>query len=839
MSQIVLGSNRGKITRASPERQAKNKASRPKSFKERASEQGLTKREAASKRVAEAKGNTSKAEAITKVGQERLSSQTNVEPSTSASVEGINDPLQVTIFGAKTQAQQTAAELTAKRVGSSLITSFSKAARKQKESRRNAQVRAVFAATETRAEPIKTPGTFTKIKEKIYDTENLSVAQAITSRKEQVAANVIVAASIGQQADGTFILAPGSEGVVNLFVEDARKSREATNKIIEGGREARLSKVVTPYEQQIAKGVRTLIPVPPKSIKDFSKTDTSELSSIPKKLSDIRIGIQEGADQLAAGYARSIVEKPYTFTIKVGAYSALAYGLPSLAAGVAKGVSSTTNVLKSVPTINKAFQVSKTIGLTENIAGAFKGAQVLGSVGLPTYFVAKKVEQIRLAPSGEKAFTTGKILAGDITPLLLGAITGAGLRSVTEKAVGYVRTRGLKEVRAEDIIPERTLEGKQTYPLAPTRTHKRLFTESAAGKKLGYEDPRVFHASSQPLPRELPETVIIKESESEIAGLFNAPFVSPQFLRVTNGEKIKFFGLKIFEPSPIGKPTVSLIKPTGIEVSPVRILNKNPLKAEFITPKPGVSQIPLVKTEVEALLAPGTILKETGNNFFFSYKGQRIPIEEFTAVPAQAVGTSAGTLGSASYYSVPSSPSVINPSFFSIFDIDTVQSISSSSTTKSKPSLSYSVGSSSSVSNFSSFSISSPSSKSSSSSTSLRSFIEPRSRSGGSSSPPSSPIPSIPRSPSSPFRPTLPTSRTTPSRTTTFIPTSTPYTPFNFDINIKGSQPKISKVFNIRRPRSRYVASLLGIERKAKAPRRKIKKKRLTGLEFRPLAIGI
>lgn len=803
-----------------------------KSFRQRAAEKGLSKREAASQRVAIAKGQTARAAAIGATGQSRLS-PTPASTSGGPTPGGAADPSRVTIFGATTPEQQLAATITAKQTGAAFGQAFAREGTRQlsareKESQREAQARAVISSIRTPAEPIRSPGLFTRGLESAFGVTGLSTAKAIARRKESQARTIIGAAGVAQDTSGTVLLAPGTEPLVSTFSSRATRARAGATQIESEGFEARASRKIAPFESTISKGIRSTIPIVSeeqraRGIPSGPRAVTLEK---PGRIESIRRGLDVGATQFSAGAARSITEKPVTIAAKTALFAGLTLGLGPLAAGATRGAGAAAGL---------ATKLGVSAKVITGVSGAIRGAETLGAVGLPVFFAARTGERIAAAPKGQRAFRTGELFATDIAPIIGGAIIGTSIRSGLQRVGGIIRTRGLKEVPAESIIPRRTLEGRETFPLAPKKVQPKLFKESKAGKSLGIDDPVVFTASPQPLPRDIPRGVTIKASESEFPGLFTAPFVSPRFLRVTSAEKTRFFGTRLFEPSSIGRPTASLIKPTGVEVAPFKVLSKSPFRAVFRTPKPGVAQIPLLKTEVEAILPPGTILREAGpSRFFFRFQGQRVPIEEFIATPGVASPATLGAgLGTGSSLSSGAITSVVSPALFGVPPIRfATPSTSRVPTTRSSVT---SAASSRAIASSIGFAPTSRAAPASRRASPISRGAPPSRRATPAPSRAAPPVRRAP--PSSPFRP-APPSRAAPVRSsllTSIIPTPTTGIDFSFKPRRRVSKRR-TRTFSLERV-FKFQPSIVGIETRTTITKKEAKEKVLSGFEVRGIPI--
>lgn len=309
-----------------------------------------------------------------------------------------------------------------------------------------------------------------------------------------------------------------------------------------------------------------------------------------------------------------------------------------------------------IPSIKKYTEKEK----RERDIGFGKGV-VLGAVG--TTVVG--VEGIATLP---KAVATTKVF--DVSPDVgqrlkeAGPSFGRTLRTDTGIAVGMVaaevalfkgfqyaprliqkgtdiyRTRGLKEIGMKEVIAPEYFAGQRWPAMRRGQTIGELQKEFRAMLP-GEVRPAGYTAYPRPLA-EGP----VQAGKSAFPGIYQAPELSPHFLRVTEGER-KVFGLNPFDTF---RPTAHRITPKSFKLVPsVSPTEKRPLlragrpkeeiirlrreRQEFFKTAPkGYSYIPFEKTEKESILVFGTPIKETRERFFFKFEGRRIPIKEYEVV---------------------------------------------------------------------------------------------------------------------------------------------------------------------------------------------------------------
>jgi hypothetical protein len=237
---------------------------------------------------------------------------------------------------------------------------------------------------------------------------------------------------------------------------------------------------------------------------------------------------------------------------------------------------------------------------------------VTGTAG-GVYFASKALQEVSKDPA-DFIFGTGKYIvqepyefAGGLAGLKAGPKVWDASRTITKTALPK-----------ENLIPADVLSGKNRFPLSSKDPNIQLKLFLEKSQRLPEQtDPFGFHASPQPL-----KNLIVEGSESEFPGLYVSYGVSPNFLKIN---KASFSAIKnsfktnIFESmlSRWSKPSVAAIENLDFVVG-----KKG---------KPGQAFLPGVKTEVEAVVAPGTELIPTGSNYYFKYNGRRVPIMQFKA----------------------------------------------------------------------------------------------------------------------------------------------------------------------------------------------------------------
>lgn len=201
-----------------------------------------------------------------------------------------------------------------------------------------------------------------------------------------------------------------------------------------------------------------------------------------------------------------------------------------------------------------------------------------------------------------------------------------GVTKAIPKGIGYVRTIGRKEIPVAKLIPKGVRIGKKGFPVALKRLHYKIFMEKYA-KLPDIKEQIVYHAAPRPL--EFP----VKKY------LFVAPQISPHFLRMAER------GLGIGYPTWKGLKTI-FQRPKVAAIIPKMIVKGRPKGWRIAYMKPryrpkgwkgvfgrkGWAYIPRYKPEVEALIPAKTEAALISKQFYFRWKGVRVPIDVYRAV---------------------------------------------------------------------------------------------------------------------------------------------------------------------------------------------------------------
>lgn len=230
--------------------------------------------------------------------------------------------------------------------------------------------------------------------------------------------------------------------------------------------------------------------------------------------------------------------------------------------------------------------------------------------------------------TGEKIGEVLRTEPGYATGIVIGTyLTGKGTEFILTKGVtsgvDIYRTKGLTELETKNVVAPEFFKG-QKYP--------QISKGEKAGQLLEEFKEGGYTASPKPIK---PEKGVLPGS-SELPGLYQAPKVSPAFLKVSSEEKTAFS----FNPFGTLRPTVSKVTPTAYELAPgvsygssVNPSKLGSIKQFFIEgAEKGKAYVPFIKTEKEAVIPSGTMLEQLPTKEYFKFEGRKIPIEEFKTI---------------------------------------------------------------------------------------------------------------------------------------------------------------------------------------------------------------
>lgn len=354
--------------------------------------------------------------------------------------------------------------------------------------------------------------------------------------------------------------------------------------------------------------------------------------------------------------------------------NAVIYGA-SFGAGALIGGGS--SLIGTIPKVGKGLQTG--LKISELGAGAYFGGGFVLDTATRAYFSDTPLE-------------AGKITGVAVKDITIAGFGFSGGKIAATKAEGYFRTRGREFIEIK--------QGE--FPQSATNKQLDLFKQNEI-PELGSK-PGAFHTTSDVFWK---DTITPKAGTSELPGLYGSTQISTPFSRISgSGANKKFFPniKELFTPS--GKPGVAYLQPEGFRYSRAikgtNVVNGQSFSYRWVNPaKPGYADVPLIKTEIEAIFRPDAgSYGFTGGKYFTNIKGIRVPIDTFAY--SGAGGNTVNVLGlnlkgGSGSYSLPTSQAIFSPGAFSI------TSITSQSNNIVYPSLSKSFFKSSSLTGSSSF----------------------------------------------------------------------------------------------------------------------------------------
>lgn len=567
-----------------------------------------------------------------------------------------------------------------------------------------------------------------------------------------------------------------------------------------------------------------LSPTDPFGYKSFRlRKDEKELEALNRKNIEtmVRFSIDDEGEYSPKKFGLKFFTKA-----PLGVYASLSTASAVAGLGFTKAAPLVSKSVSKLPAIPQA--IVKGGGLA--IKGAFNDKFFVTS-GLAA-IEATKVKRLK-----EAGYSNIDIEAELLKDVVYSQAITSGFYSGRKMASEF-RTFGMKKVPKEQLIPEDVLSGKARFPEAGTKqmsslqrakVHKQLF-ETKTFRLPGQTTPLGYHTTGQKW-----NELVAWRGTSELPGTYVSYGISPHFARLGTKPNFKLFGSSI-GGGVATSPTIYGFEPAGIEIN---IAKRNIGGWSFTKPtRPGAFNVPGMKTEVEAVIKPGTTFKETGlsRKFYTEIGGFNVPI-----VTAQPTGfTSTGNIGSGfggfadslAYSNIGGAEYLISAESFGLSAIGFKSSISSKQISSKSyfPKISSkksNIVSSKQISGISSYSpkpsgLTSKSLKSSlSTSKTTKSQIKPISSNLVSSAPRKTTI--------SAFKPLAKSVIVSPSISNFNFPTSSPFK-FKFDTGRGDDLISSERIF---RPQPlAYKPSLTGIYAKRKKKKRK-KGVYYTGLEFR------
>lgn len=283
------------------------------------------------------------------------------------------------------------------------------------------------------------------------------------------------------------------------------------------------------------------------------------------------------------------------------------------------------------------------IGLAAGAVGWGGAATFVGegiAITAPVIYGGYTASRISAAPEGFKLETAGRITGGEVLPFMVGGAAGS---YVLKYGQGFVSTWGRKEIPQKDIIPSDVLSGKQVFPSAKPSEHMNLFLTQSQ-RIPGINEPTVYHTTGTTFwnPRTLEVKYTPAMETSETRGLFGSYGASPYFARTGTGVPTIYNAESVF----------SAVKPGTAAIVPTKLV-------PGWTAQPGQAFVPgsvgFPKREVQAIFPIGTKAVGVSQEYYYSWKGIRIPIDVFKAVPSGQASTTSTAAKVIAYSGTPSS----------------------------------------------------------------------------------------------------------------------------------------------------------------------------------------
>ncbi len=256
-------------------------------------------------------------------------------------------------------------------------------------------------------------------------------------------------------------------------------------------------------------------------------------------------------------------------------------------------------------------------------------------IGLPTLYGQAKYSEVKETPKSKKGEQIGRIISGEIEPMIVGSYAGQIFWS---KAYGFLRTLGRERIPPEKIIHKDVLSSEELFKTS-TEPHLKYFQEGKyqLPKIKGYEDViGSWHAESTSKPSAFSDVIykgigkagVITVGARELPGGYVSPSLSPYFLRTVPEGAYGFSGVDLFAG---GMPTAAFVYPKGYELAPYKtqaglwdfLIGKAPKGYAYTHPAS-------FKSELEAIIPPGTIFTRLKSPFYTVWKGVRVPIEQYS-----------------------------------------------------------------------------------------------------------------------------------------------------------------------------------------------------------------
>jgi hypothetical protein len=384
--------------------------------------------------------------------------------------------------------------------------------------------------------------------------------------------------------------------------------------------------------------------------------------------------------QFTGGAIRAFLPETKGDIMKAGGLLAIG-GIAGFAFGAVE-YGTTSMVLKGSQLASKGVKAGKILEYG-GIAG--KIGIKAGGLALVSAAAVNTGSQIIAEPDYSKK---GEIFGETAADFVAAGVGYAGGSQKFKQFQGYMSTRGRTEIPTEKLVPEEVLFKRENFPLAPKNQQLALFENSPYNlpikKMKGYsgKSELIYPESFGNLPFKVPSSayhtsplrfwseggiLTPKAGTSELPGVYGSYAVSPHFAKVGGSSYKLFPSLKDLFASQ-GRPGIANIQPEGFRVVNfwTRAIKGSSNKYRWTTPaKTGYADLPLMKTEVEAIFRPDAgSYKVLSKDYYTMINGVRVPIDVFgfnrVSIPGARGGADVANLFSGLSYSSPSKTPLIN-----------------------------------------------------------------------------------------------------------------------------------------------------------------------------------
>lgn len=363
------------------------------------------------------------------------------------------------------------------------------------------------------------------------------------------------------------------------------------------------------------------------------------------------------------------------FLVSKGLPRPLAEG-GELLAGAGLGILSDINEkpLKNIALFGAGYGAGAIIG--GSIAGAAYIPKIGGIASKSLYFGSLGGGAILTGLYAKDVF--GQVLTAQ-SPGEIGGILGVAGKDVSLIGFGFgkgskfaLKTEGLLRTFNRDYLEI----GRGEYPASPISKQLGLFKKNIY-LELG-EKPGAFHTTGNTFwKNEIPDFL---PGTSELPGLYGSTQVSTPFARLGGtSESPKLFPSVKDILTPPGKPGVAYLIPETFRYSPAirqsNLIGEQKFPYSWKLPgRQGVADVPLIKTEIEAVFRPGTgPYGLTNKGYYTEINNIRVPIDVFSykgkGLTGETFDILTGKTSGGYSYSLPKSYSFASPQSFGAIDL--------------------------------------------------------------------------------------------------------------------------------------------------------------------------